>query len=99
MTKRQARRRADAAIPRRLWRISYAFRTRPDAEAALRHHGRAEHGFEGPAHGVVDLGHRHRHSKVDKARHAMLADTARHDAGEVRQVRLDVEADAVEADP
>ncbi len=40
-----------------------------------------------------------RSAEVGEARHPVLAHPAGHDAGKVREVRLDVEADAVEAHP
>ena len=42
---------------------------------------------------------RHRQPEVDEARHPVAADAAGHDAGEMAEVRLDVDRYAVEADP
>ena len=41
------------------------------------------------------------HAEIGEAGHAVarVGDAARHDAGEVRQLRLDVDGDAVQRDP
>src|ERR1700724_1082798 len=49
----------------------------------------------------VDLRHRRRMAEVREARHAvaLIGDAARHDAGEMREIGIDVERDAMQADP
>ena len=55
--------------------------------------------LEGRPHHRINLGHRHGDPQVDEARDAVLGDAAGHDAGEMGQVRLHVQADAMEAHP
>ena len=47
----------------------------------------------------VEVLHRHRQPQVHKARHPMLADAAGHDAVEMREIRIDIDRDAVERNP
>src|SRR3954453_17977041 len=62
-------------------------------------HARPENGFEGLAQHGVDFGHRYRNPEIHQAGDAVLPDAARHDAREMRQIGLHIEADAVEGDP
>src|SRR5215831_19246462 len=63
--------------------------------------GRPEQGLELAPQYAVDLGHRGRTAEIGEAGHAIerIGDAARHDAGEMGEVRRDVERDAVQADP
>src|SRR6056297_2014570 len=47
----------------------------------------------------VEIGHRHRQTEIDEARHPVTLDAAGHDAVEKREVGLDVDREAVEAHP
>src|SRR5690606_41625488 len=55
--------------------------------------------LDGRLQRVVRLVHRRQHAQIDQAGHPVLGDAARHDAAEMVEVRLHVQADAVEADP
>ena len=59
----------------------------------------AEDTLEGRPQDRIHLRHRHRDPEVDEARDAVPPHAAGHDAGEMGEVRLDVEADAVERHP
>src|SRR5580704_4105422 len=61
--------------------------------------GWAEHALEGDLQRRVGLVHRHRSAERDQACHAMFGDAAGHDAAEVLEVGLDVQANAMEGDP
>src|SRR5437763_9233494 len=60
--------------------------------------GRPEQRFELAAQHVIDLRHRHPAAEVRKTRYpeTRSADPTRHDAGEMGQVRVHIQADAVE---
>src|SRR6202030_3228118 len=60
-----------------------------------------EHIHECAPQRYVDLRHAHHMAEIEKARHpeARLVDAARHNAGEMAEVGIDVEADAVQAHP
>src|SRR5690606_32766823 len=60
---------------------------------------RAENFGEGSLQRKVEVGHRNRQAEVYEAGHAMVGDTAWHDTGEVLEVGLDIDGDAVEANP
>ena len=62
---------------------------------------RPEQRLELAPHRHVDLGHADRQAEIGEARHAvaLLRHAARHDAGKMRQVRLDVQRDAVQRHP
>ena len=62
---------------------------------------RAEQPLELPPQHHVDLRQRHDVSEIHQTGHAIarIRDAARHDAGEMRKLRIDVERDAVQADP
>ena len=47
----------------------------------------------------VGIGHRRRQAEVDEAGDAVVAHAAGHDAGKMRQIRIDIERDAVKRDP
>ena len=59
----------------------------------------AEHALERVPELHVDLGHRGEDAEVGEAGHALLADAAGDDAGEVVEHRIDVERDPVERHP
>lgn len=58
-----------------------------------------EYSDEACPQGGIRLVHADRQPQVDKAGDAVPPDAAGHDAGEMAQIRLDVEADAVERHP
>ena len=101
----QRRRRGDRAAPRSGSRTISAGSgcTRPissasaTAEAGRARSGGPEHVVEGWPQRQVEVGHRDRQAEVDEAGHAVVADAAGHDAGEVPELGLDVDRDAVEA--
>src|SRR5215813_2357893 len=65
------------------------------------HPHRTKHVLKRAPQRHVHLGHADDVAEIEKACHAEagVADTAWHDAAEVGEVRIDVEADAVQADP
>src|SRR5689334_18865838 len=62
---------------------------------------RPEQRLEFAAQHHVDLRHCHRHAEIDQARHAiaLAGNSARHDAGKVHKLGLDIERNAMERDP
>ena len=76
-----------------------AMRSAPRPVRASPSRSRAEDLVEASPERQVEVGHRHRQAEVDEARHPVAADAAGHDAGEMPEVGLDVDRDAVEADP
>jgi len=61
----------------------------------------AEHFLERLLQGEIEVGHGQGLAEIDQAGHAVarIGDAARHDAGEMGEVRIDVERDAVETHP
>src|SRR5438270_13376968 len=58
--------------------------------------GRPEQLLEGLPERDVDIGHRHELAEIDQRGDAVagIGDAAGHDAGEMRQLRLDIDGDA-----
>src|SRR5579883_25360 len=54
---------------------------------------------EGGSERRIDLGHCHDDALLGERGHAMLADAARDDAAVMREIGIDIEGDAVKADP
>lgn len=71
----------------------------PGGLAVRLHAAFGEKAGEGGFEGDVQIFQRHGQAEVHKRRHAMVADAAGDDAGKVAQVRLDIDRDAVKADP
>ena len=61
--------------------------------------GRPEPLLESGLQRGIDLRHRNRNAEVDKAGDAVAGHPARNDPGIVLEIRIDVQADAVEGDP
>ena len=59
----------------------------------------AEDPIEAAPQGLVRLVHRRQNAEIDQAGDAVFLNAARDDAAEMIQIRLNVQADAVEADP
>uniref|UniRef100_A0A0N4Z8I6 DNA helicase n=1 Tax=Parastrongyloides trichosuri TaxID=131310 RepID=A0A0N4Z8I6_PARTI len=74
-------------------------RVTEDSERRFGRLNRAEDPLEGCLQGPVRLIHRRQDAEVDQAGDTVLGDAAGHDAAEMIQVGLHVQADAVEADP
>src|SRR3546814_20551306 len=84
-----------AALPRRAWSGMILGLSAAGPHRAVR----PEHFLERRAQCRVGVGQRRRVAEIDQAGDAVPADAAGHDAVEMRQLRLDVQGDAVEGHP
>src|SRR5215212_4357998 len=92
------RRSVSDTLPVKTARRASSRRSTPAREPSNPHRG-AECPLEGlPQHGIR-LGHRHREPEIHEAGDAVLPNTTRDDAGEMREIRLNVEANAVICHP